>query len=181
MLAFSAIQNKDKIGVIFFSDRVEKFIPAKKGRSHILRIVRELLDFTPQHKGTRISAALDYLNSVVKKRAICFLISDFQDEGFENALRIASRKHDVVALRVFDRHERMMPDLGLVRMIDNETGEEVWVNTGSRSVRRKFQLEVQAHEDFLKSIFIRSGVDTTSITTDENYVRPLMNLFKRRA
>ena len=181
VLAFSAIQNNDKIGVVFFSDRVEKFIPPKKGRSHILRIVRELLNFTPQHKGTDINAALEFLNNATKKKCICFVISDFEDLKFEKALRIASKKHDVAALKVHDRHEESLPDIGLVEMVDNETGATSWVNTSSKNTRKIFLKNSMEKSETLRSILSRCGVDFATIGTDENYVQPLMNLFKRRA
>ena len=181
VLAFSAIQNNDKIGVVFFSDRVEKFIPPKKGRSHILRIVRELLNFTPQHKGTDINAALEFLNNATKKKCICFVISDFEDLKFEKALRIASKKHDVAALKVHDRHEESLPDIGLVEMVDNETGATSWVNTSSKNTRKIFLKNSMEKSETLRSILSRCGVDFATIGTDENYVQPLTNLFKRRA
>jgi len=180
-LAFSAIQNHDKIGVIFFSDRIEKFIPPKKGKSHILRIVRELLQFKPEGKGTNIKSALEYLNNVQKKHCICFVISDFLDENFENALRITSKRHDVVALRVYDQHEKIFPAIGLIKIEDNETGKSLWVNTSGKALRSRFMKNIQKRDEQLKSIFSKSGVDVAQIATDEDYVKPLMNLFKRRA
>jgi uncharacterized protein (DUF58 family) len=180
VLAFSAIQNNDKIGVIFFSDKIEKFIPPKKGRSHILRIIRELIDFKPENKKTDISQALKYFNNVIKKRSTAFVISDFMDEGFETALKIANRKHDVVALRVFDEREREIPDVGLVRLLDSETGEIMWVDTSRKEVRKKYYTEALSHEARLKEIFKRAGVDNTNIGTHQSYIQPLMNLFKRR-
>jgi len=180
-LAFSAIQNHDKIGVIFFSDRIEKFIPPKKGKSHILRIVRELLQFKPEGKGTNIKSALEYLNNVQKKHCICFVISDFLDENFENALRITSKRHDVVALRVYDQHEKIFPAIGLIKIEDNETGKSLWVNTSGKALRSRFMKNIQQRDEQLKSIFSKSGVDVAQIATDEDYVKPLMNLFKRRA
>jgi uncharacterized protein (DUF58 family) len=180
VLAFSAIQNNDKIGVIFFSDRIEKFIPPKKGKSHILRIIRELISFEPQSKGTNITLALRYLTNLIKKKSIVFLISDFMDNGFNDALKIANRKHDLVALRIYDKRERELPDIGLVKMKDAETGMVRWIDTSSREVRSTYEYESRKFEQRLKDIFNRSGVDTVSIATSENYIRPLMNLFKKR-
>lgn len=180
VLAFSAIQNNDKIGVLLFSDRVEKFIPPKKGKSHILRIIRELINFEPVNAGTNISAALDYLNRAIKKRCICFLISDFLDENFESALKIASKKHDLVALSVHDPGENSLPDLGLIQVEDAETGERHWMNTSSKKVRRKYEERVKNQRLLVREILRRSGVDYASILTSEGYIKPLMNLFKRR-
>lgn len=180
VLAFSAIQNNDKIGVIFFSDQVEKFIPPKKGKSHILRIIRELIEFEPEHQQTNIAEGLRYLINGVKKRSIAFLISDFMDDGFEKALKIANRKHDLVALRIHDPREQDLPNIGLAPFRDTETGELRWVNTGSKSVRKNFKAQALEHEARLKDLFRRSGVDHTSIATNESYIQPLMTLFKRR-
>lgn len=180
VLSFSAIQNNDKIGVILFSDRVEKFIPPKKGRSHTLRIIRELLDFEPEHKGTNINEALKFFNQVIKKRSIAFLMSDFMDNGFEDTMRIAKRKHDLVALRVYDNRETELPDVGMIRIRDAETGELKWFDSSSKDVRTKFKANNLRHEAKLKDMFTKSGIDTAWIQTDRNYTIPLMNLFKRR-
>lgn len=180
VLAFSAIQNNDKIGVILFSDQIELFIPPKKGKSHILRIIRELIDFTPQHSGTDITAAIDYLNSVIKKRCICFLISDFADSGFDQSLKIANRKHDIVALRVKDQREESLPNVGLVQFKDLETGQQKWVNTALKSVRDNYRKKAIKRDLKLKDLFLRAGVDHIDLYTDRNYVRPLMTLFKKR-
>ena len=180
VLSFSAIQNNDKIGVILFSDRVEKFIPPKKGKSHTLRIIRELLDFEPENKGTNINEALKFFNQVVKKRSIAFLMSDFMDDGFEDTMRIAKRKHDLVALRIYDNRETELPDVGMIRIRDAETGELKWFDSSTKDVRIKFKANNLRHEARLKEIFTKSGVDTAWIQTDRNYTIPLMNLFKRR-
>lgn len=180
VLAFSAIQNNDKIGVIFFSDQVEKFIPPKKGKSHILRIIRELIEFEPEHRQTNIDEALRYLINGVKKRSIAFLISDFMDDGYEKALKIANKKHDLVALRVYDPREQELPDMGLVPFRDAETGQLEWINTSSKKVRTAFKSKALEHEAKVQDLFRRSGVDHVSIAADENYIRPLMTLFKRR-
>jgi uncharacterized protein (DUF58 family) len=180
VLAFSAIQNNDKIGVIFFSDKIEKFIPPKKGKSHILRIIRELIAFRPEHTGTDIKLALRYFTNVIKKRSIAFLISDFMDEKFEDALKIANRKHDIVALRIYDKREMELPDVGLIKIKDAETGGMKWIDTSSAEARRQYMVAAKTAELKLKDTFNKSGVDTASISTSESYVRPLMNLFKKR-
>lgn len=180
VLAFSAIQNNDKIGVLLFSDRIEKYIPPKKGKSHILRIIRELLDFQPEGNGTDIGLALDYLNRVMKKRAICFILSDFIDQDFDHALRITSQKHDVVALHIEDRGEAELPDAGWLLIRDAETGQSSWVNTSSKSMRKALKVERLERRTRLRESFGRAGVDHISIKTDEPYVKPLMTLFKQR-
>ncbi len=180
VLSFSAIQNNDKVGVIFFSDQIEKFIPPKKGTSHILRIIRELLDFKPEKTGTNISEALRYLTNAIKKRSIAFLISDFMDDGFEKAVRIANHKHDLIAVRLTDRRETSMPDVGLIRLQDAETGRMMWVDTGSKSVRRKYETWAANKRASLDLLFNRLGVDMVKVYTGEDYVKPLMNMFKRR-
>lgn len=181
VLAFSAIQNNDKIGVIFFSDRIEKFIPPKKGRTHILHIIRELVDFYPEHKGTNISEALQYLTNAIKKRCTCFLISDFMDEhDFEHPLMIANKKHDVVALHLYDRREKVLPPVGLMYLTDAETGESVWVDTSDKKVREEFEAYALQRDKELDRIFKHAGVDMASISADEDYVRALIGLFKRR-
>jgi uncharacterized protein (DUF58 family) len=180
VLAFSAIQNNDKIGVLLFSDRIELFIPPKKGRTHILRIISELLDFHPQGKGTNISLALDYLNRVVKKRAICFLLSDFLDQGFDHALRITSRKHDLVAIHVEDRGEAQLPNAGWLLIRDAESGDTRWINSSSKSVQKALKSEYFERKSKLKESFGKAGVDYISLKTDEPYIQPLMTLFKKR-
>jgi uncharacterized protein (DUF58 family) len=187
VLAFSAIQNNDKTGVVFFSDRIEKFIPPKKGRSHILRIIRELINFTPQGKGTDINMALQYLTSVIKKKSIAFLISDFIDEKFtqenkqgSDALKIANKKNDLVALRISDKREQELPNVGLVRMLDAETGKLKWIDTANLAIRQHYSKASLKRDARLKEIFNRSGVDSTTISTSESYIKPLMNLFKKR-
>ncbi len=179
-IAFSAIRNNDKVGLILFSDKVEKFIPPKKGRSHILRLVRELIEFRPESRGTDITEALRYLNNVIKKRSIAFLISDMMDTGYEDALRIANRRHDLVVLRTSDTREGELPDLGLVQFTCPETGDTRWVNTGSRAIRTAYRAAALKHQHRTREILQRAGVDHATITTHEGYVRPLMQLFKRR-
>ncbi len=181
VIAFSGSQNNDKIGVIFFSDKIEKFIPPKKGKSHILRIIRELINIEPQQKGTNIQLALKYLNNVIKKKSICFLISDFYDQNsYSDALKIANRKHDIVALRINDIHENMLPDVGLIKLRDNETGQLIWVDTSDADFRKQMEINRLKFEDEIKEVFNKSGVDFATIHTHEGYIKPLMNLFKKR-
>jgi uncharacterized protein (DUF58 family) len=180
VIAFSAIQNNDKIGVIFFSDKIEKFIPPKKGKMHILRIIRELIEFKPESKGTDIGEALRYFTNMVKKRSIAFLISDFIGKGFEDSLKIANKKHDLVAVRIFDQREAILPEVGLLKMVDAETGKQIVVDTSDRNVRENYVRHFKNQESELAQIFAKSGVDVVKIRTDQNYVQPLMNLFKRR-
>lgn len=179
-LAFSAIQNNDKAGVIFFSDKIEKYIPPKKGKSHILRIIRELINFKPESKGTNISLALKYLNNMIKKRCIAFVISDFMDAGFDDAIKVASKKHDLAALRIFDPREEEMPDIGLVRFKDAETGFVSVMDTSDANVRNNYRLFFQQTARQTTELLNKSGVDHVAIRTDQSYVRPLMNLFKQR-
>ena len=180
VIAFSAIKNNDKVGVIFFSDVIEKVIPPKKGRTHILRIVRELLDFTPKQRGTNIAEGLRYLTSAIKKRSITFVISDFLGEGYEDALKIASRKHDVVALHLFDPRETELPPAGLIRVVDAETGEALWADAGDAAVRNGYARWWRDREQERKKLFMRSGVDAVDIRIDRPYIQPLMTFFKGR-
>lgn len=181
VVAFSAAQNNDKIGVIFFSDKIEKFIPPKKGKTHVLRIIRELIEFKAENKQTNIEVALKYLTNIIKKRSIVFLISDFLTEpNYKDALKIANKKHDLVALRIADKHETELPDVGLIKLKDNETGKIIWVDSSDKSFRKKFEVNHLKFEDDLKDTFNRSGIDATKIMTHESYIKPLMNLFKNR-
>ncbi|MBS4060855.1 MAG: VWA domain-containing protein, partial [Bacteroidetes bacterium] len=181
VLAFSAIQNNDKVGVIFFSDQVEKFIPPKKGTSHILRIIREVISFKPQHRSTDIGEGLRFLTSAIKKRSTAFLISDFISDGFEQPMKIAARKHDLIALRITDKREDEIPPIGLVKFSDAESGKEFWVDTSSQDARNRYRHWIRKKTELLNSIFTKCGVDNTLIYTDEDYVRPLMKLFKKRS
>lgn len=180
VLAFSAIQNNDKVGVIFFSDKIEKFILPKKGRSHILMIIRELIDFSPENKGTNVAEALRYFTSAIKKRSTAFIISDFISSPFEDQLKIANKKHDIIALKLYDRHEEEFPNLGLIPIVDEETGELQWINTSNPEVRKAYKSAGLERNSRLKNTFSKSGVDFTSISTHESYVKPLMTLFKKR-
>ncbi len=180
VLAFSAIQNNDKVGVLFFSDKLEKFIPPKKGKSHILRIIRELIDFHPESQKTNISEGLRYLSNAIKKKCIAFVISDFMDKDFEKAMRIASRKHDIVAVRVYDQRETELPQMGLVKIFNKETGRSMWIDTNDPGLRSNYSSHWSRHEQMINQVFKKLGVDTATIPTGENYVKPLVNLFKVR-
>lgn len=181
VVAFSAAQNNDKIGVIFFSDKIEKFIPPKKGKSHILRIIRELIEFKPESKKTNLELALKYLTNVIKKKSIVFLVSDFLAEtNYKDALKIANKKHDLIALRIIDKTETELPGIGLVKLRDNETGKLMWVDTDNKLFRKQFAANQLKFENEIKDIFNRSGIDAAKIYTHESYIKPLMNLFKNR-
>lgn len=180
-LAFSAIQNNDKVGVIFFSDKIEKFIPPKKGRKHILLIIRELLDLKPQSSGTDIPMVLEYFADAIKKRCTTFLISDFIDpHDYYKALSVASNRHDVYGIQVYDRRDAQLPDVGLLRLADLETGAEQWVDTSSKAVRSDFNRWWYERQQAMASTLKRCSVNSVSIPTDEDYVAPLMSLFHRR-
>ena len=180
-LAFSAIQNNDKIGVIFFSDRVEKFIPPKKGRKHILYIIRELLDFHAESQRTDVGMAAQYLTQALKRRCTAFLISDFMDlRDFRQALTIANRKHDVVAIQVYDRRIQELPDVGLMKVRDAETGFERFIDTSDRRMREAQRQWWRQRTEYLHDTFTRSNVDSVSVRTDQDYVSALMNLFAKR-
>lgn len=180
-IAFSAIQNNDKIGMIFFSDKIEKFIPPKKGRKHILYIIRELIDFTPDNTGTNIGLALEYMTNAIKKRCTTFLISDFIDNGdYKNALSIANRRHDLVAIQVYDRRESQLPNVGLIKLQDSERGVEQWVDSSSAAVRARYAEWWNARQDKMLTTLRKSRVDLATIATDDDFVVPLMNLFQRR-
>ena len=180
ILAFSAINNNDKVGVIFFTDKVEQFIPPKKGKSHILRIIREVLAFQPTGKGTDIAGALEYFSAVIKKRSICFILSDFMSKEFDRPLKIASKKHDLVALRIHDTREDTLPNVGLVPMQDAETEKMIFVDTSSKKVRDNFAKNRAQATAKLRKLFPSSGVDLIDITTGTDYVKPLINFFKTR-
>ncbi len=180
IIAFSAIQNNDKIGAILFTDHVEKFIPPKKGRQHILRLIRELIEFEPQSKTTNVAEGLRFLTNAIKKRSIAFVISDFISPDFEESLKIVNRKHDVVCLRIFDRRETELLSMGLVKVKDAETGTFTWIDTSDRLVRKKYSQWWEERQATLRELFAKSGIDNVMIRTDEDYVIPLINLFKQR-
>jgi len=180
-LAFSTIQNNDKIGVIFFSDKIEKFIPPKKGKKHVLQIIRELIDFQPESHKTDIAGALRYFTNAIKKSSTAFIISDFIDKNFERDLMIANRKHDIVALQVYDIRETELPNVGLVKLKDAESGERIWVDTSDKRLRTTYKHAWGENQLALQKSFTKSGVDLVTMSTSEDYVRVLMKLFKMRA
>ncbi len=180
-LAFSTIQNNDKVGVIFFSNQIEKYIPPQKGRRHVLYIIRELLNFKPQNRGTNIGLALKYLSNIQKKRATTFLISDFIDNNnYEDALMVASKKHDLMALEIFDPLEREIPPVGLLKVWDAETGENKWIDSSDKHLQFEYKNAWSERQFKLKNMFAKNGVDAIHISTADDYVRSLMNLFRQR-
>ena len=181
-IAFSAIQNNDKIGVLFFSDKIEKYIPPKKGRKHILYIIREMLDFHPESKRTDVKQAVEFLSSVQKRRTTAFILSDFYVRNdFQQSLQIANRKHDVVAIQVYDQRAREMPDVGLMKVVDAETGFEQYVDTSSKRLRDSYRKYWQSRQSQLLETFNKSNVDNVSIATNEDFVKSLLMLFKQRS
>lgn len=180
VLSFSAIANNDKIGVIFFTDKVERFIPPQKGRKHILRIIRDLIEFKPENSGTNISEALRYYSNVIKKKSTGFIISDFIDDNFDTALKIANNKHDLIALRVFDQREKEIPDVGLIQILDAETGQKKWIDTSNRQIRKDYTNWWKKTSKELEDLFSKNGVDNVNLETGKDYVRVLINLFKKR-
>ncbi len=179
-LAFSATQNNDKIGLLLFSDQIELFIPPKKGKSHVLRIIRELIEFEPKSKKTDLSQALKYLSSVLKKKAIVFLISDFMTTAYEHTLKIASKRHDVTGIRVFDQREESIPNIGIINMLDAETGETLLVDTNSKSVRQDYEKYYSENVAYFRDIFSKCGAGIISSRVDESYVTKLLGYFKAR-
>ncbi|WP_289044590.1 DUF58 domain-containing protein [uncultured Olleya sp.] len=179
-LAFSATQNNDKIGLILFSDDIELFIPPKKGRSHVLRIIRELIEFQTKSKQTNIAQALKFLRNVMKKKAIVFIMSDFIADDYKQTLKIAAGKHDITGIRVFDKHEEAIPNLGMVQMEDEESGELMLVNTNSKTVRKNYAKFYSQKVDYFKDSFAKSGAGSVACRTDESYVKKLLGYFKTR-
>ena len=181
-IAFSAIQNNDKIGVVFFSDKIEKYIPPKKGRKHILYIIREMLDYHPESKRTDVKQAVEFLSSVQKRRTTAFILSDFYVRNdFQQSLQIANRKHDVVAIQVYDQRARELPDVGLMKVVDAETGFEQYVDTSSKRLRDSYRKYWQSRQSQLQETFNKSNVDNVSIATNEDFVKSLLMLFKQRS
>lgn len=180
-LAFSAIANNDKVGMILFSDHIEKFIPPKKGRTHILRIIRELITFRPESNGTNLSHALQYFSNAIKKRCTTFLLSDFYDNGWTDALKLVAGKHDLVALRLVDRREPELMNLGLMKFYDPESSRTVWIDTGNAEVRRRADAHYAEHERFVDTTMKRYGIDMATLWTGEDFVKPLKNLLARRS
>ncbi len=180
LLAFSAIKNSDRVGLIIFTSEVEKYIPPKKGKNHVLRVIRELLYFKPQKPGTNIAEAVDYLNRVQRKKAVVFFVSDFLATGFESAFRVAARRYDMIAVSITDPRENQLPDVGLIELRDPETGKTVLVDSGSRSFRNKFARDSEKRRQSLKSLLRSINIDQIEITTAEDYVEPLVRFFKKR-
>lgn len=179
-LAFSATQNNDKIGVILFSDSIELYIPPKKGRSHVLRIIRELIEFEPQSKKTNIAEALKFLSNVMKKKAIVFLLSDYRDHNYQHNLKIVSGKHDITGIRVYDRNEVELPNLGMVQMVDQESGQSILVNTSSKKVRMDYAKHYREHMNYFSDSFKKSGAGHLDCMVGESYVKKLLTYFKQR-
>ena len=179
-LAFSATQNNDKVGLILFSDDIELFIPPKKGKSHVLRIIRELIEFKPKSRKTNIAVALKFLSSVLKKRAIVFMLSDFMDDDYEKTLKIAAKKHDLTGIRIYDKHDEEIPNLGMVTMLDAETGNVQLINTASKSVRTNYRANALRLHDYYTNMFKRSGAGTINTRVDESYVKKLLGYFKHK-
>ena len=184
VLAFSAITNNDKVGVLFFSDHIEKFIPPKKGKSHILRIISDIYDFHPQGKGTNLPEALKYFSSMVKKKSIVFLLSDFMSqanaEEMRKAVNIVARQHDLIGLHIYDEREVRLPDVGLIHVLDSETGKEQWVDTSNKQLRMAYEKKFVDNQRQTRELFAKSGAQLESIDTEANYAVSLMNMFKRR-
>lgn len=180
ILAFSALKNNDKVGLILFTDKVEKFVPPKKSKTHTLRIIRELLSFEPEGKGTDIKGALEYLNRAITKRCIVFLISDFNDTGYDKVLRVVGKKHDLIGININDEREELLPKLGLLKVHDPETGEDTYLDTGSRTFRRWFRDEKKKFDEKTKHLFLSSGLDSINVSTKESYIKPLISFFKMR-
>jgi len=180
LLAFSAIRNNDKVGLIMFTDEIELYVPPKKGRRHVLRVVREILAFQPKGRGTSLQRAIDYLNSVQRRRAVCFLISDFQDEEYRKKLQVAAKRHDLVALSISDPREKELPPVGLVELRDAETGQHALVDTFDPAVRDAFAQQARARFDALRQLFRSTAVDQVEIRSDEDYMRPLIRFFRMR-
>jgi len=179
-LAFSAIQNNDKVGLVLFTDEIELFIPPGKGRSHVLRIIRELVDFHPKKQKTDISQALKFLYNILKKKAIVFMVSDFMDENYEHTLKILGRKHDLTGIKVYDPMEKEIPDLGLLLLKDLENGQKQYIDTGSKEIRRTYAAHFLKNRDFFKKSFRSAGAGTIEIATDESYIKKLLQYFKQR-
>ncbi len=180
VLSFSAINNNDKVGVILFSDRIEKFIPPKKGKSHILRIISELLEVEPEGKGTSIATALEYFSNVVKKKSIAFVFSDFMDSGYEKPLQVAARKHDVIGVHIHDKREEELPDAGIVLMYDAEKNARIWVDTSNRKVRDNYRRNFLKNVAGFRALFLKSGADTISIHSQQPYINELHAFFRKR-
>lgn len=181
ILAFSALKNNDKVGLILFTDKIEKFVPPRKGRIHVLRIIREVLSFEPEGKSTNLRGALEFMHNAIKKKSIAFLISDFIDEGYEKILRIVGRKHDLIGVVLDDKREKEIPNIGMIKLTDSETGAERWIDTSSKRVREIILSERKENEKIRNSVFVKSGLDKIEVTAGSNYIQPLVQFFRRRA
>ena len=181
LLSFSAMKNNDKVGLLIFTDKIEKFIPPRKGRQHVLRVLREIVYHEPQNSGTDLKSALDYLLRVIKRNSVVFILSDFMDEGYEKPLRVASRKHDVIAIKVTDPLEEELPDAGLISLFDAESGENVVIDSSDRKVRTSYAAERRFQRDYLEKMFRKINLDYVTINTAESYVEPLYKFFRQRA
>ncbi|MEO6000070.1 MAG: DUF58 domain-containing protein [Chitinophagaceae bacterium] len=180
ILTFSAISNNDKVGVIFFSDKMEKYIPPKKGKQHALYIVRELLTASPKHKKTSLTEGLRFFNNATKQKSIAFILSDFLDENFNDALKVAGKKHDLIGIKVYDKMDMELPDVGMIQISDSETGATKWIDTSDYLVRNNYQQKFFSYTDWCKNIFLRSGSDLLHVRTDEDYVKVLQKFFVGR-
>jgi len=181
VLAFSAIANNDKVGVMLFSDQIELFIPPQKGKTHILRIIREILSAKPKSRGTNITGALQFIHNTLKKRCVCFVLSDFLDDKYESALKVLARQHDCIGIHCWDALERDLPDVGVLRVADAETGAQTWVDTTSYRLRRQYTQTFEAHLSNTQNIFRRAGADFLSLSTNQPYVQALLQFFSRRS
>lgn len=180
ILAFSALKNNDKVGLILFTDKIEKFVPPRKGRMHVLRIIREVLSFEPEGKTTNLKAALEYMNNAIKKRSIAFLVSDFMDTGYDKILRVVGKRHDLIGVVLNDRRETEIPPVGLVKFIDAETGRERWIDTGDRKTRFLFSQFRERNRAERKALFLSSRLDSIEIRAGEDYIKPLVQFFRLR-
>jgi uncharacterized protein (DUF58 family) len=180
ILAFSALKNNDKVGLILFTDKIEKFVPPRKGGKHVLRIIREILSFEPEGKSTNLKVALEYMNNAIKRRSIVFLLSDFVDSGYDKILRIVGKRHDLIGMVLNDRREEEIPDLGIVKFTDAETGIERWIDTGDKKTRFLFKKLRERDRENLESLFLSSRLDSIDIRTGENYIKPLVRFFRMR-
>jgi uncharacterized protein (DUF58 family) len=180
LLSFAAINNNDKVGAIIFTDRIEKFIPPKKGKQHILYIIRELINIQPAGKKTNLGLALKYFSNIIKRRSICFLISDFMDQEYQTSFKVASRKHDLIGIRLFDPMEELLPEVGLIPIIDNETGKKIWLDTSSSKIQLKFNEGVRKKNNYLEKVIQSSKADLLTIPTNADYVKILMDFFQKR-
>jgi uncharacterized protein (DUF58 family) len=180
VLAFSAMNNNDKVGVIFFSDKVEKYIPPKKGKQHVLYIVRELLSMEPKGKGTRLSEALRFFNNSTKQKSIAFILSDFMDQQYDEALKVAGKKHDLTGIKVYDKMDMTLPDAGMLQVVDAETGQTKWVDSSNPFIRQEYQRAFLEATDYCKSVFVKAGCDLLHMRTDDDYVKVLQKFFLAR-